>query len=300
MWLADHHLGTLAQQVKAPPLRHRAYRAQHHQEHITAGKPVKARGKPGNVAWYTLEIYLPTLLYGIIVDGWLLCTAQAAGKPDSCLQTYADKFIPSDLDGCPDLLERIRAMRSERERAHTGSEHHGVLSKAIVEVMHRGRPLEKDKLGSLKRDLVEVALRRCQEVYWQWRNLHAKTEDAQDSVAVHARCFASLWATGEVQVHPQLQDYCGESAESKRKLTLGSGLVRAEYHARSKDAKSYADLPHLRMGDLNPLVAAKIDNELLEDALSYLDWILVWPTVVQAVRSVNDGRLPSDISFLSK
>ena len=113
VWRADHHLGTLAQQVKAPPLRYHAYRDHHH----IAGKPVKARGKPGNVAWYTLEIYLPTLLYGIIMDGWLLC--DTAGTTEA---NYTDKYLPSDLAGSADILTRIRAFRDERDSAHGGSE----------------------------------------------------------------------------------------------------------------------------------------------------------------------------------
>lgn len=275
--------------MKAPPLRYHAYRDHHH----IAGKPVKARGKPGNVAWYTLEIYLPTLLYGIIMDGWLLC--DTAGTTEA---NYTDKYLPSDLAGSADILTRIRALRDERDSAHGGSDHHGVLSRSILEIMHRGRPLDKDKVEMLRRSLRSVALHRCQEVYWQWRNLPTAEVDGQE-----CHCFASLWATGEVKVHPQLAEYCsgGDGAPTcTRGLGLGSGLVRAEYHLRSKNVERYGDLPPLEMGDLNPRIAHAIENELLEDALSYLDWILVWPTVVQAVRSVNDGRLPSDISFLCK
>ena len=238
------------------------------------------------------------------MDGWLLCNAVETTETN-CLQTYADKFLPSDLAGCPGILERIKSLRAERDSAHVGSDHHGVLSRSILEIMHRGRPLERDKLELLKRNLRKVALRRCQEVYWQWRNLPAATEGGEGSKTAdwqkyHRRCFASLWATGEIQGHPQLRDYCPAGdrwSTCTKTLGLGSGLVRAEYHARVEAVGSYAELPQLEMGDLNPLIAAKIDNELLEDALSYLDWIRVWPTVVQAVRSVNDGRLPSDVSF---
>lgn len=251
---------------------------------------MKARGKPGNVAWYTLECYLPTLLYGIIMDGWLLCNADG-----TTVANYADKFLPSDLAECPSILARIRALQADRDQAHDGSDHHGIFSRSILETMRRGRPLDKDKLELLRRSLCSMALQRCQEVYWQWRHLPTGELDGQQYT-----CFASLWATGEVTVHPQLADFCAGGASAStctRSLRLGCGLVRAEYHLRANAAERYADLPPLEIGDLNPHIAHAIETELLEDALSYLDWILVWPTVVQAVRSVNDGRLSSDISY---
>ena len=48
---------------------------------------------------------------------------------------------------------------------------------------------------------------------------------------------------------------------------------------------------------MNQHLARKIQLELIEDAVNYLEWVLVWPTVVQAVRSIADGELPSDVSW---
>ena len=36
----------------------------------------------------------------------------------------------------------------------------------------------------------------------------------------------------------------------------------------------------------------------MSDAVNYLDWVVAWPSVVQAVRSLEDGTLPCDIEFV--
>ena len=52
----------------------------------------------------------------------------------------------------------------------------------------------------------------------------------------------------------------------------------------------------LTVGDLNPAIAERL-RQLIEDTVNYLRWTLLWPSVVQAIRSIRFGDLPSDVPY---
>eukprot|EP00300_Choanocystis_sp_HF-7_P011219 c17362_g1_i2.p1 GENE.c17362_g1_i2~~c17362_g1_i2.p1 ORF type:complete len:730 (+),score=158.40 c17362_g1_i2:29-2191(+) len=273
MWIDDQLLVTFAREVKNPPAR-----SVPEGFNWYSGNPVKARTLPENPAFYTLEIYLPTLLYGCIFNSWLL----TEGK-NRKVQThhYLLKYDPAELEGKPAHVAELLRAHPNRKVVQ------GEFIHAVHEIITRGRPMEKNKVVELRGVLEAEALERIKDIYYQWREM--------------PDTFAGLWATGQVLNHPTLRHHCVDSPhfqpETIRKLGLGQGLVRPEWHAKAEGITSRDELPMLQMGDVNNHIARRVQLDLIEDAVNYLEWVLVWPTVVQAVRAIGDGDLVSDVSF---
>ncbi|CAJ1366997.1 unnamed protein product [Effrenium voratum] len=171
----------------------------------------KGRRPPASFVWHTLEVYLPSLLYGLVMRAWI----------------------------------------------------DGPLAPALRWVRYYGRPLPLSRRQRLECQLWEEALQCCSAWRLRWARLRGSCGPS----------FAALWATGEVQRHPLLGFRCSadSSAPSPRALRLGRGLVTA-------------DAPNkLRKADLNEFLLEAL-GELIQDALQHLGWVLLWPSVVQAVR----------------
>ena len=100
-------------------------------------------------------------------------------------------------------------------------------------------------------------------------------------------------------------------------------MVRIEWHKRSIAARKRSELPALTDADLNPNLVEDLDC-LLDDAVAHLEWLCVWcvvgcaenykfcwkdmkcmfyyneylrPNVVQAVRSLDDSAIASDLTW---
>lgn len=206
--------------------------------HFSAGSVEKDRGAAKNVAFYTLEIYMPTLVFGTIMDSWLCSDEDPLG--------YLAKFDS----------ERIAQ--------------DGIFVAAIKEVVALGRLPADARLEDIRARLEERALSRIREVYHQFRHLQSD----------RGHSFASLWATGAIQSHDVLGQFCqsetGPEKEGCRMLTVGKGLVKPEWHKHagvSSHVKLH-ELPTLGFENLNSYFAQELEK-LIDDIMSYLQWILV-------------------------
>ena len=205
--------------------------------HFSSGHVEKHRGKASNVAWYTLEKYMPSFVFGTIFDAWLYTDEDRFG--------FLEKFMPEKLA------------------------QDGVLVSAMKEVIEFGKLPDSNRMASIRRDMQERALDRIKDVYYQLRQLKSGSDDT----------FASLWATGAVAKHSILKDFCRNRSDPVnhrcRTLTLGQGLVKAEWHERTGVATAKHDeLPSLGFENLNTFFAEQLD-ELLDDTIGYLKWMLV-------------------------
>jgi hypothetical protein len=117
----------------------------------------------------------------------------------------------------------------------------------------------------LKTKLKEVALKRITQVRTQWAALGENEVET----------FASIWARGRAQ------QCCDD-------ITLDyPGLV------------VNPDLPvhsSIRNGDLVDPVRDDL-TQLIEDACNYIEWTRDWPTIVQVVRSIEQGTLRTDLNY---
>ncbi|CAE8608588.1 unnamed protein product [Polarella glacialis] len=264
MWIDDHCLDRMTREImgtkrNALPSENQA-------------RVVKARPQPSNVAKYTLEVYMPTLLYGIIMDRWI------NSHPDS----YLLKYNPSDLPDMELFTQALAELMPADGRAQ------GPFTRAMQEVRNKALMLDVTATMKLKAELWSDACARLQDMFWQWSHLPEPEVEGQPTPT-----FASLWATGRVCSQPGLESYCSNPGYSK----LGQGLVSPSWHAEARaTASSRATLPALTRYDLNPALATKVD-ELVESAVTYLQWFLEWPRVVQAIRDERIGRLPSDVAW---
>lgn len=120
--------------------------------------------------------------------------------------------------------------------------------------------------------LYEVALRRINEVRRQWREL---TENGVET-------FASLWAKGEA---PSI---CAD--------LMGDPDLKLKYVgiAHPGVVPAHSDVPHKH--SLDGALADDL-HSLVRDAKEYIKWALNWPTIVQIVRSIEQGTLRTDLNF---
>jgi hypothetical protein len=126
--------------------------------------------------------------------------------------------------------------------------------------------LSKAEWIDLDNDLTRIALERINEVRRQWINL---TEDGSET-------FASVWAKGRAK-------------SGFRKLRLKyRGIPEPSKVKGMKEISDLTSLDQPLMRDLDRLV---------KDALDYIKWTLKWPTIVQVVRSIEQGTLRTDLNF---
>lgn len=220
MWIDDHlkyslhrelrHLNT--DELKAEPLLNGAK--------LDKVMVEKARSPIESLPEYVLGSYLPSLLWGTVMDAWITKTP---------LLKYRSR----------DLSDEDRA--ALRDISRTGRSQ-SVLASALQAALEKGDISQGDKL-SLKDELREEALKRITEVREQWAAL---TEGEVET-------FASVWAKGTVSKyfeglcvpHPQLGIRCaGIPAES---VSLSVDIT----HIRQLNS----DLSH----DLEALITYAID-----------------------------------------
>jgi len=265
MWIDDHLLDKTVQEVMG---------TKKHPRPAGGGqaKVVKARAQPSNIAKYTLEIYMPTLMYGVLMDVWM------NREQDYYLLKYNPEDLPSNL------LTRRAAMTP----SDTPNPAMGTFTQGIHTVRLNGKMLEGQALHKFKASLWADALERIKDTYYQWTQL---PEPAIEGTATPT--FASLWISGRVCAHPGLERYCECETCSK----LARGVVSQDWDGKAKDAKSRADLPEIAKSDIQKAMRDNID-QLVQTVCTQLEWILQWPDVVQAIRAENQGSLATDLSWL--
>lgn len=265
MWIDDHLLDKTVQEVMDTKRHPRP-------EGGGQAKVVKARAQPMNIAKYTLEIYMPTLMYGVLMDVWM------NREQDYYLLKYNPEDLPSNL------LTRRAAMTPSA----TPHEAMGTFTQAMHTVRLAGKMLEGQALGKFKASLWADALERIKDTYYQWTQMPEPEIEGKATPT-----FASLWISGRVCAHPGLERYCESESCSK----LARGVVSQDWDGKAKDAKSHADLPEITKSDIQEAMRENID-QLVQTACTQLEWILQWPDVVQALRAENQGSLATDLSWL--
>jgi hypothetical protein len=145
------------------------------------------KGRPPirNLPSYVFDTYLPTLLWGAIMDCWI--------TNDPILKCRVGLLSPQDQ-------EEWRQAKDNQQNAP--------LPRAMLEVLRIGR-FEPDAEKRLTKELTDCAIRRIEEVRQLWSGL--KT-DSQNT-------FASYWAEGKVKA------VLGEDCFKNCKDTLWRGIA---------------------------------------------------------------------------
>jgi len=143
----------------------------------------KSRASISNLPSYVLGNYLPTLLWGTVVDAWI--------TPSPLL-----KYRPEDLPP-HDRTEWHNIKRTGRSE--------GVLPSALQTALEKGSFVTGERLD-LEERLKKSAMQRITEVRKQWANLTGNDKET----------FASVWAKGSVHSYfPELHGKClGIAADS--------------------------------------------------------------------------------------
>jgi len=263
MWIDDHILDKSTQEIMGTKKFPRP-------EGVGTAKVIKARAQPSNPAKFTLEIYMPTLLYGILMDVWV----------NNHTDAYLLKYHPEDLPS--DLADKLASLKPDDGIAQ------GTATRAMQQVRRQGVMIQGQELKDFKADMWSDALQRIRDTYYQWVNM---PEPEIGGTATPS--FAALWIAGRVCKHPGLERYCECPTCSK----LGQGMISPEWDKKARKAaeeQKLADLPKLTEEDLLPGMKEKVE-ELIQTVATQLEWILTWPHVIQAVRGEEAGHLASDL-----
>lgn len=201
----------------------------------------KARPGVKNLPAYVFNIYLPTLLWGAIMDAWITA--------NPILKCRYDPLKPAE---------------QERWRNARAAELSAFLPNAIHEALQSGEFKKTMRQDKLREDLRTSAVQRIERVRQLWSNLQR-----------HGRkTFACYWAERSVKTH-----FSG----------LFSGLPHGLWEGLScSRIDSLDDLP-------GPI--AEGVRDLIEDAVTYVHWVLDWPKFIQIVRSAPQGKFRGDMSW---
>lgn len=126
----------------------------------------KARPAVSGLPAYIFDVYLPTLLWGTIVDAWI--------TSDPILKCRVKMLTREEEQ------QRWRAARDRQDQAP--------IPKAMLEALSMGR-FESGSEERLKDNLRQIAAKRIEAVRQLWAGLSGNT----------GRAFASYWAEGNVR-----------------------------------------------------------------------------------------------------
>lgn len=201
----------------------------------------KARGKIVDLPGHVLDKYLPTLLWGTVVDAWI--------NPDPLLKCRPDDLTATD--------------KARWHQLHRSGLSAAILPQHLQNALETGRITPKEK-HDLKESLVKEALKRINEVRELWAQL---TDSGSET-------FASIWAKGSV--HNYFPNLSGRTRGIAPTTPLTDPLT--------EDTQLNTSLLH----DF---------NQVVQDAVAYIDWTLNWPQIVHIVRSLEQGTLRTDVSW---
>ncbi len=125
----------------------------------------KARPPITNLPTYVLGSYLPTVLWGTVVDAWITANP---------LLKYRPEYLPE---------EERQAWHNIKRKGQSEA----VLAAALQAALEKGSFITGERI-SLRERLIEVGLKRISDVRIQWANL---TNDGKET-------FASIWSRGSV------------------------------------------------------------------------------------------------------
>lgn len=217
----------------------------------------KARPAIDDLPSYVLGDYLPTLLWGSVVDRWI--------TPFALLKYRSEQLSEGD---------QVKRNKVRRPDALKGEHKSSSLPEALAKALECGEITRLEK-NALKTDLETLAIERINEIRRTWRGLKTPNQHT----------FASLWATGNLETALE-KDYGIDTSKLKSKSHRWHGI------APGIDAN--ADLQNVN--DLNPALITEL-MKLIDDAVDYIEWTLNWPTIIQLVRSVEQGTMKVDIRW---
>ncbi len=171
------------------------------------------------------------------------------------------KFRPEEL------TPENRKLRSELLNAKQSGDLPSALQNALAECK-----FTEHARFELTAELEKSALKRITQVRQQWAALMDKGVET----------FASIWAKGMARrCCPDLKD----KYKSKHKPKY-LGIVDDPDLPVEQDL-SVDDLSHAVSQDLTQF----------HDACNYIEWTRDWPTIVQVVRSIEQGTLKTDLNY---
>ena len=306
MWIDDYLRDTFTKELKRPTRCS-------YQEMLALkprfgdGQVVKGRGMPSNVAWYTLELYLPTLLWGMVMDSFISADPDRKDlwRRRRLLQQQQrrqqEPLAPRSAGAKPSAWPHLQPPTGRAATRCGGNE--GPLVKAVNRVLATGSEVSNDDVRALRADLRRTALRRIRTVYLRFRRLKIEpgvpaSETSATGDTNHKsvqpgtlETFACLWA--ERRVALRLAGSLG--CQATRAITGLSEEEQQEPMGRG-DRRADQEVPMPTLSDLSPPVAEKLEC-VISDCIQYLRWVKLWPRMVQAIRSIRDGDLPSDILY---
>ena len=179
--------------------------------------------------------------------------------------TVVDAWITPD----PLLKYRLAELTQNENREAlsgmlSGRAPMGLLPSALQHALATCKFRHQDK-SDLKRALKAAALQRISQVRTQWAAL------VDNSVET----FAAVWARGAAQT------LCPDLALEYSGIVIDPTLP----------ASANLTSPHLTDRIKDDL------NQLVDDACNYIEWTRDWPTIVQVVRSIEQGTLRTDINY---
>jgi len=210
----------------------------------------KWRAPVTNLPFYAFGVYLPTVLWGAVMDSWITEDPIHKFRPESLPETDREKW---------------NANRTGLSTA--------VLAGALQAAIQRATPSSTERF-QLKERLMNAALRRISIVRRAWAHLKNKK----------MQTFASVWVTGAVRKYfppndfPNLKGRC-------------LGLVA------HKNVPVDVEFTRENMSEyINPWIQNDL-HQLVDDAYEYIEWTLAWPAITHVIRSVEPGKLRTDLSW---
>jgi hypothetical protein len=234
---------------------------------IDSVKVVKGREPIKNLPEYLMGNYLPTVLYGCVVDAWITPGPNEGRRPrtDEKLPCLYEDYKRRDdriIKWRPEMLDPRR--KKEWNAIPQSGLSRGLLPHKLQTVLGRGAPMSPLERRRFRHDLLDTALRRITAVRNAWSKL----------IRQSGPTFAYVWAFGESIGDVHLPGMTGK----------GKGLVRAGVELDVE----------LKLGDLNENVREDLIM-LVEDAVTYIDMTLNWSKTIQLIRSIEPGTLKTDL-----
>jgi hypothetical protein len=261
VWIDDHLRYSLHRELGHFPLNQKLLasvnkRFAHAKLDNTRVTKIRDETIPANLPNYLLGKYLPSLLWGAVLDRWI--------QPQSILKFRRDEV--SD-----DAKRRLAITRKQPST--------GILTKAIQIAVKSGYLSEREKVR-LRTELRTEAMKRIRDVQMSWIAL---TADGSET-------FASIWAKGLVRhFFPSLSKQATGLVQPSVDPSKIVDLSKIGDYEIDKDSE-------LASTHLNPSLLIDLGH-LIEDAIGYIEWVLVWPTIVSVIRSVKQGDLRIDLTY---
>lgn len=258
---------------------------------------------------YTVTNYLPSLLWGAIMDAWISeeplvkkrfkdIESEVEGTMDSSLVCAALRVVEDASKNRPlkDLKELKKALEAtphnltsdqknnlkqllkERWEAARDGGCKGPLTKLIEKARQTDEDLRK---AQAQNDLREPAITRYENVKKAWEQLTIEDE---------YNTFASAWAKD------QLPCWVRQEIAITLERRKNKGFKKPDSEKElQRIVEQYKDWYSLHSAWNGPL--QKDLSRLIGDAHDYLEWLRVWPRFLHVVQSHPQGQDPFDFTW---